>query len=455
MRRRFALPKEEADALDVLLSSEVGCEGLDFQFCNFLINYDLPWNPMRIEQRIGRIDRYGQKSETVAIVNFVTPGTVDADIYERCLWRIGVFQHAIGGNEEILGEITKELHDIADSFNLTPKEREQRLRQLADNGIRQIREEQELESKQAELFGLNVPNQSWRQEIQAAESYWLSPPAIRHCVSSYLSALLGGETGHLLGEKHLKTLRLSQDARVKLLEDFNHLPRSAEPIAREWEKWLKGGQPTLAVTFDQEAAAGNPKAVHLSVTHPLVRQAAHFLQLDEPAYAALTVQGVAVPPGAYGFAIYRWKKCGVKLDEVLVPVVSDVAVENGLLALLQSVTESEHATLPAQADFDALDTQHHAKWTAAQANHIAENRQQVEHRIQSLTVSHRARCKAIEDQIARATNDKIRLMRESELSRANADFTRRMAELQQAAGSGDIHASAVLFGTITVTKEGK
>ena len=86
-------------ALDVLLSSEVGCEGLDFQFCDFLVNYDLPWNPMRIEQRIGRIDRYGQKSEAVVIVNLITPDTVDADIYERCLMRIGVFQHAIGGNE--------------------------------------------------------------------------------------------------------------------------------------------------------------------------------------------------------------------------------------------------------------------------------------------------------------------------------------------------------------------
>ena len=67
----------------------------------------------------------GSKSETVAIVNFITPGTVDADIYERCLWRIGVFQHAIGGSEEILGEITQELHDIAESFDLTPEERAQ------------------------------------------------------------------------------------------------------------------------------------------------------------------------------------------------------------------------------------------------------------------------------------------------------------------------------------------
>jgi ATP-dependent helicase HepA len=195
LRRRFALPKEEGDALDVLLSSEVGCEGLDFQFCDLLINYDLPWNPMKIEQRIGRIDRYGQKSEAVAIINFITPGTVDADIYERCLWRIGVFQHAVGGSEEILGEITRELHDIADSFTLTEEERAHRLQQLADNGIRRIREEQELESKQAELFGLNIPSQSWREEVEAAETYWLSPEAIQGCVSRYLAARLGALTG--------------------------------------------------------------------------------------------------------------------------------------------------------------------------------------------------------------------------------------------------------------------
>ena len=161
-----------------------------------------------------------------------------------------------------------------------------------------------------------------------------------------------------------------------------------------------------------------------------------------------------IPPGDYRFALYRWRKHGVKLDEVLVPVASAPAAEDMLLALLQSATETECATLLPQADFDKLDAQHHTKWTDAQANHIAENRQQVEHRIQSLTVSHRARCKAIEDQITHATNDRIQLMKHSELARANADFNRRMEELQRAAGSGDIHATAVLFGTITVRDEG-
>jgi SNF2 family DNA or RNA helicase len=77
LRDRFRLPREDPDALDVLLSSEVGCEGLDYQFCDRLVNYDIPWNPMRIEQRIGRIDRYGQASPKVLIFNFITPGTVE------------------------------------------------------------------------------------------------------------------------------------------------------------------------------------------------------------------------------------------------------------------------------------------------------------------------------------------------------------------------------------------
>lgn len=453
LRHRFALPKENPEALDVLLSSEVGCEGLDFQFCDFLVNYDLPWNPMRIEQRIGRIDRYGQKSEAVVIVNFVTPGTVDADIYNRCLLRIGVFQHAIGGNEEILGDITKELHDIAESFTLTPEEREAKLRQIADNGINKIREEQELESREAELFGLNVPNPTWQQEIAAAENFWLSPQSIHRCVSSYLSTKTGASAETLLGEKELKTLRLSQESRMKLLDDYKRLPRSADFVDREWEKWLKGGQPTLPVTFNQQSAIDDQNVVHLSVLHPLVRQAARALQVDnEPAYISIRTESVDIPPGDYEFALYRWRNHGARSDEQIVPVATNAKLEEILLMLLHTATDAERSALPSQDEFDALDLRHHAKWTAAQADYIAENRQLVEHRIQSLTVSHKARCRAIQDQIARATNDKIVLMKQSELSRANADFNQRLEELQKLAEQGDIHAQAVLFGTVNIER---
>lgn len=453
LRRRFSFSKEQPEAIDVLLSSEVGCEGLDFQFCDFLVNYDLPWNPMRIEQRIGRIDRYGQQSQTVAIVNFVTPGTVDADIYERCLTRIGVFEHAVGGNEEILGTITQQLHDIAESFELSAEERAQRLQQLADNAIRQVREEQELESKQSELFGLNIPSKTWREQIESYETFWLSPAAIQRIVTTYLSARLGSDAQHLLGDKPLKTLRLSQDARALLLEDFRRLPRSIEPAAREWERWLKGSQPLIAVTFDQQTAIDNPKVAYLWILHPLVRQAAHFLEILEPKFCSVATASKDIPVGTHHFALYHWTKHGIKPDQVLVPVADHPQLESSLMTLLQTAHDTTSHFLPDRGVCDELDARHHAKWLDAHNIHLAENRQLVEHRIQSLSVSHRARCKAIQDQIARATNEKIRLMKESELQRANVDYHRRMAELEQTASSGDIRAIPVVFGTVLITGE--
>lgn len=447
LRKRFSLPKDDPDALDILLSSEVGCEGLDFQFCDYLVNYDLPWNPMRVEQRIGRVDRYGQESETISIVNLITPGTVDADIYLRCLKRIGIFEHAVGGSEEILGKITDEINDIAENFVLSDDERAARLKQLSDNSIRKIKEEQELEAKEAELFGLNIPRQSWQEEIKAAESTWLSPSAIQRCVANYLTTRLDESSEHIQGDKPLKNLRLSQAARNTLLEDFRALKRSVDPVTRQWEKWLKGGAPNLPVTFDQKAASDNPTAVHLSVLHPLVRQAARWLEVSEPLHCRLEV-AADLPAGEHRFAIYRWAMHGIRPDEQLVVVADDSELEKGLIKALPSAQELTASG--AEFEFHDFDQRHHSKWAAAQADHIAANQQLAEHRIQSLTVSHRARTKTLEDQLAKATNEKIRVMKQGEMSRANADFERRLAELKQAGSTGDIRAAPVMFGTIRV-----
>ena len=454
LRRRFALPKDDPEALDVLLSSEVGGEGLDFQFCDALINYDLPWNPMRIEQRIGRIDRYGQQSESVAIINLVTPGTVDADIYERCLMRIGVFHHAVGGSEEILGEITREIHNIAESFTLTPEQRADRLQQLGDNKIRQVQEETALEEKQAELFGLTVPNQSWREEIAEAESFWLSPEALQRCVSCYLSGIADTRSGFLPGDKPLKTLRLGQNIRARLLDDFRRLTRSTDPVARQWEKWLRGADPLLPVTFDQESAAVEPKAVYLNVLHPLVRQAAQHLQRSDAVQVNLTVSTESAPPGTYPFAVYQWRKAGVRADDTLVAVAADPTLDGAVMSLLEVAADAATGTLPDTAVAERLDGRHHDRWRAARANHMAENRDLVLHREQSLTVSHRARCKLLEDQLGSATNENIRRMKEGELARANYDYERRIEELQRLADCADIHATLVVEGVLTVTRDG-
>ena len=78
---------ESTEGPDILISSEVASEGVDLQFSSLLINYDLPWNPARIEQRIGRIDRIGQEAEKILIWNFIYTHTIDERIYDRLLER--------------------------------------------------------------------------------------------------------------------------------------------------------------------------------------------------------------------------------------------------------------------------------------------------------------------------------------------------------------------------------
>lgn len=452
LRRRFALPTENEEALDVLLSSEVGCEGLDFQFCDCLVNFDLPWNPMRIEQRIGRVDRYGQQSEAVGIFNFITPGTIDAEIFERCLSRIGVFQHAIGGNEEILGDITKELHSIAETFALSEEERGRRLLQLADNKIREMQEEQRLEERQGELFGLNLAAASWEEKLAKSRSHWLEPQALGLAVSSYLARRLGKEQDYLLGDKAVKTLRLSQEARAALLEDFRQLPRSTDPMHRTWERWLKGSSPTLSVTFEQEAAVDNANAVLLSLGHPLLRQAATYLQEGDAVAVRLCVVNDTLPEGLHPFALYRWARQGVKRDEDLVPVARASAVAEALLELLPAAADAQSLELPGQQVWDDLDAVHHRLWLAETAQHAEDNRQLVGVRIQSLTASFTARRALLDEQIGRATNDKIRVMKQAELDRAQVDFDVRVGSLKRAAESGDIKATPAVFGVIEVRR---
>jgi len=450
LRHRFSLPKENPDAIDVLLSSEVGCEGLDFQFCDCIVNYDLPWNPMRIEQRIGRIDRYGQQSETVAIFNLVTPGTIDAEIYSRCLWRIGVFQHSIGGGEEILGEITRELHNIADSFSLSEEERAERLRQLADNKIRQIEEEQRLEERQGELFGLNLATASWEEKLAKFRNHWLEPQALALAVTTYLTQRLGKELEFLLGDKPLKTLRLSLEARAALLEDFRRLPRSTDPTCRAWDKWLKGTFPNLHVTFEQESAVENSDAVLLSLGHPLLRQATAYLRQTDTVTVRLLVCHETLPSGVFPFALYHWAKQGVKRDEELIPIVGQPDIAGALLELLPTAMDASNLEMPPQQSWDDLDAVHHERWLAESTQHAEDNRQLVGVRIQSLAASFRARKILLERQIAQATNDKIRLMKQAELERAQVDFGLRTAALSKAAESGDIRATPVVFGVIEV-----
>lgn len=94
--------REHPHAMQILLGTDAASEGLNLQQFSALINYDLPWNPMRVEQRIGRIDRIGQEAPTVKIVNLYIQGTIEEDAYYTLRHRIGAFEEVIGPLQPIL-----------------------------------------------------------------------------------------------------------------------------------------------------------------------------------------------------------------------------------------------------------------------------------------------------------------------------------------------------------------
>lgn len=453
-RNRFESDSKESNALDVLLFSEIGCEGLDYQFCDCIINYDLPWNPMRIEQRIGRIDRWGQKSESVAIFNMITPGTVDADIYERCLLRIGIFNRALGGSEEILGEISREIRNIAENVSLSDEERGEKLQQLSDNKIRLIQEQGELEEKQVELFGIRLPEDQLKKEIDEASNFWLSPALIFDLVTLYLQQTCGKEQEFILGDKPLKTLRLSQEARSCLLKDFRKLPRQKISSYREWENWLKEGNPHLPITFEAGCATQHPKAAFIMPIHPLVRQASGAIDVGKRIVTTLRVMDNTVPGGKYLFAIYQWQFHGIREDLILCPVADSEQVTANLGKLLEKAGDdpTENENLPDPSAWDKLDAHHYKLWSKAREQHQHQTRKLAQYRRESLGTSHRARISLLEEQLGQAGDDKIRRMRQSQIDTAEADYARRIQDLEIAKERADVTAKPVAYGVLIVEK---
>ncbi len=102
--RRQAIVDFFRDSAQIMIATEAASEGINLQFCSLLVNYDLPWNPLRIEQRIGRCHRYGQKNDVV-VVNFINKANrADQRVYELLDEKYNLFKGVFGSSDEVLGK---------------------------------------------------------------------------------------------------------------------------------------------------------------------------------------------------------------------------------------------------------------------------------------------------------------------------------------------------------------
>jgi len=446
---RFKLPKEDDNAIDLLLFTEVGSEGLDYQFCNLMINYDLPWNPMRIEQRIGRIDRRGQSSDVVSIYNMITKGTIDADIYERCLIRIGVFEKSIGECEAILGEISNEVEKIALNSKLSENERRAKLEQMADNEVRKLQELSRLEDEEKSLFGFDLSNYTMTKEIQTAESPWLMPRSLQFLVERYLTDRLGN-SNRIVGESEVKTLRLSASDRTALRQDFNKLSSIKSSVKRSWEAYLKGSSQFHKITFDPDTARDDTSAFFITAVHPLVRQAANYFATNDVSFINLKSGSDTIAPGRYPFALYAWNYVGLNSKYKLVAVCSDNSVESELIDLIQmAASEKVTETIPTDC-WNGLEERQIRKWQTECTEHKKSVELSVDYKLESIRNNYMSRKKALETQIANINDSSITRMHLSELESATEKYENKVAELKKMKTQADIHVTLIAKGIMHI-----
>ena len=130
VKRRFKEGRSE-----VLVCTDAAAEGLNFQFCGALVNYDMPWNPMRVEQRIGRIDRLGQRFSDIRIVNLHYEDTVEADVYRALRDRISIFEKVVGGLQPILARLPKLIEETVLSKSAGPDGKRDEAVKALENAI--------------------------------------------------------------------------------------------------------------------------------------------------------------------------------------------------------------------------------------------------------------------------------------------------------------------------------
>ena len=450
-KTRFEQPKEDADAIDILLFTEVGSEGLDYQFCDMMINYDLPWNPMRIEQRIGRIDRRGQKSEAVNIYNVITEDTIDAEIYHRCLKRIGIFENSIGECEEILGEIATGIEGIALDTTLTDDERSRKLEQIADNEVRKLQEITRLEEEEKELFGFDLTEFTTAQEIRHAENPWLTPQGLQRLIDQYLKARVGEGT-YIIGEGNVKNLRLNATARGILKDDFRKMPGSRNVLRGSWENYLTGKQPNHAITFDADAASKNRDSFFITAMHPLAKQAAEFFSKGDTVYLKLIHYTDSIPAGTYPFSVYAWRFTGFNDYTRLVTICENEQVAAELPDILENA-RSVMGNDDINYDWSILESLHVARWISARAEHKRNVSTTITFKLESLANNQRNHIRSLEQQINDAYDDSIRRMKMSEFEAVQENYARKTNEIQSLTNKADIYTTLLVNGIITVMEE--
>ena len=312
------------DAIQVLLSSEVGSEGLDLQFASVVVNYDLPWNPMVVEQRIGRIDRIGQATPRIVILNLVAANTIEDRILARLYERIGIFEESVGEIDPILGETVENIAAQAIRGELSAEEEET----LAEESAKALTDQRlKAEALARNTDSLMAADQSFLDEINGLVKRRKVPTEKE--LHTYVAGFL---TSRFTGSRFPKSL-IKGVAEVRTPHGVGNLVLSscsADPEGVRFGRMLETA--AVKATFDQNAALKHANAELLHARHPLVRTVTQERKRQVDSFARAfalklkasklvgAAQGIR---GDYAFEIHVFDSKGVRPRISMIPLFVD------------------------------------------------------------------------------------------------------------------------------------
>ncbi len=313
----------------IMLSSRVGSEGIDLQFCDTLVNYDLPWNPMEIEQRIGRIDRIGQKSPFLNIYNFSMKDTIDDEIVTRLYDRISLFEKSIGLLEPIMGEILDRITKNVFFNNLSDEDRLNQFKQEEMTLAKKIKDLQLLEDKSSEILSLDYFYEHEIKNIKGKNRY-ISP--------EQLYKYLIGFFGVNYPDSMIKYDLHSNIGEMVLCESFiRDIHLNNVEIELPYKLDNRTSKP-IKFTMDSDSAFENSDLTFINVLHPLIKYITkkydenesnmlntHFFCISGE---DLEKKGVKLPIGYYFFFLNTGSIYGLREQSYIMPVIMNEDLES-------------------------------------------------------------------------------------------------------------------------------
>lgn len=247
------------DSIKILLASEVGSEGVDLQFCRLLINYDLPWNPMRVEQRIGRLDRIGQRAEKILIWNLFHNSTIDARIYDKLYTKFNICTSVLGDFEVVLGDMFKQLS--LDLLLLSPEQQSKAIEDAERAIINKKIENEKLESSAAELaaYGDYV-----LERIQAEQGKKITAKDL----SSYVLGTVRKLYPELSTDKTYNENEYKLSFPVAFASDFAQF---CERNGYGSRSKILQNYSNIICSFNNKITASSPNSEIINQTHPIIK----------------------------------------------------------------------------------------------------------------------------------------------------------------------------------------